>query len=295
MNAIYPAVYDEFKRLSKFNLMNHDHHLLHNHSQLSIPCLTELLNEIRARIAFKLNQVNYKPKLFAKPETLTDWLTCEVRNLENLLIMNQEMSPTDDKRLDKHKIKKSNIIKKLLRSFNSKKKKMKQKAAMAKLEIDDHHLNVNSANSTNNLASLSSNHSSVDLNQLKNNLQLNEKDRVDDELILMKTVNSTNCLEEWREIQMDLKIKLNKLKPEIENSILNEINKCLELHQTFVLNYKFSNTEFSDSTVQQSDATSQEESKASLIRRCLLQLVKLNSNSMQELMKISLQLESAEE
>lgn len=81
LNAIYPAVYEEFQRLSRFNLITHDHHLLHNHSQLSIPCLTELLNEIRARIAFKLNQLNCKPKLFNKPETLTDWLNCEVKNL----------------------------------------------------------------------------------------------------------------------------------------------------------------------------------------------------------------------
>jgi len=291
LNAIYPSAYEEFQKLSRFNLCNHDHHLLHNHNQLSIPCLSELLNEIRARIAFKLNQVNCKPKLFAKPETLTDWLTCEVRNLENLLIMNQAMSPTEDKRLDKDKMKKSNIIKKLLRSFNSKKKKMKQKTALAKQqEIDVDHLSVNNL-SKNNLNNLSTNPSSVDLNHLKT-VQLNEKDLVDDELILMKTINSNNCLEEWREIQMDLKIKLNKLKPEVENSILNEINKCLELHQTFVLNYKFSNSEFSDSSQEKSN---QEESKASIIRRCLLQLVKLNSNSMQELMKISLKVEPHED
>lgn len=297
LNAIYPHAYDEFQRLSKFNLMNHEHHLLHDHTQPSIPCLTELLNEIRARIAFKLNQVNCKPKLFAKPETLTDWLTCEVKNLENLLIMNQQISLNDDKHLEKAKIKKSNIIKKLLRSFNSKKKKIKQKAELAKQkENGDHnHLQVNAINSTNNLGSLNGkdNYSSIDLNKLRTNLQLDDKDRVDDELILMKTINSNNCLDEWREIQMDLKIKLNKMKPNVENSILNEINKCLELHQTLVLNYKFSNQEFCDSLQQQ--VTNQDESNASIIRRCLLQLVKLNSNSMQELMKISIQLESTEE
>lgn len=318
LHAIYPNAYEEFQRLSRFNLINHDHHLLHNHNQPSIPCLSEFLNEIRARIAFKLNQVNYKPKLFAKPETLTDWLTCEVRNLENLLLMNQQLSPTDDKAADKDKIKKSNIIKKLLKSFNSKKKKIKQQQKQRELEANNqlnasgNHLQLNAssnhlqpngqtqlrsnANSTNNL---SSSHSlvkdhSIDYAQLKANLQLDDKDRVDDELILMKTVNSNNCLEEWKEIQMDLKIKLSKLRPEMENSILNEINKCLELHKSFVLNYRISNEQFSNS-IQHQEANADEPPKASIIRRCLLQLVKLNSNSMQELMKISLALEPHEE
>ena len=307
LNAIYPNAYEEFQRLSRFNLINHDHHLLHNHNQPSIPCLSEFLNEIRARIAFKLNQVNYKPKLFAKPETLTDWLTCEVRNLENLLLMNQQLSPTDDKLADKDKIKKSNIIKKLLKSFNSKKKKIKQQQKQRELEANNQLNSVNllqpnsrpalqsNANSTNNLASSNSlvKDHSIDYAQLKANLQLDDKDRVDDELILMKTVNSNNCLEEWKEIQMDLKIKLSKLKPEMENSILNEINKCLELHKSFVLNYRISNEQFSNSL--QHQETNVEEPKASIIRRCLLQLVKLNSNSMQELMKISLVLEPHEE
>lgn len=201
------------------------------------------------------------------------------------------MGLTDSELINKNRIKKSNIIKKLLRSFNSKKKKMKQKQAHLNDQQDNHHNQLTNKNSTNNLTSLNHEDHSVDLNQSKTNLQLNDKDRVDDELILMKTVNSNNCLEVWREIQMDLKIKLNKLKPEVENSILNEINKCLELHQSFVLSYKRSNKEFLDLKPEEAS----EETKASVIRRCLLQLVKLNSNSMQELMKISLQLESAEE
>ena len=290
-------------------------HLQHSHHQASIPSLSELLDEMRARIAFKLNRLdNRRTAVFGKPETLTDWLTSEVRDLETRLHENQRWHEAE-KQARGQKRKRSGLLKKILKSFASRTKRVNSRpddrreqtpGGLAKNDSSnpisannstngsfrygngsvsgttlDQSSKTYGSNGTSGISSMSSTHSSSAALELLHT----DEDIVDDELILMKTVNSNQRLEEWREIQIDLKLKLNKLNPEKENTLLSEISKCLRFHQQLACNYEF------ESENGHIMADHEQERVSLVIRKCLVQLTRLNVNSMEQNMLISLQVE----
>lgn len=288
-------------------------HLLHTHNQASIPCLSELMDEMRARVAFKLNRLDnghQRPTVFGKPETLTDWLTSEVRDLETRLFENQRWQEAEEEARGKNR-KRSGLIKKIVKSFMKRRKRENgpsaDKLRTEALDIrnnlsvseqfsqsnhtSNHDLNgldpdqtsASIAVNSSGIGTLSSAHASSATIELLHT----DEDVVDDELIMMKTANSNQRLEEWREIQMDLKLKLNKLKPEAENMLLNEISKCLRFHQQLACNYSFPSSPKAANNVelQEPDRT------RLVIRKCFVAITNLKVNSMQQNMQRSIQIE----
>jgi hypothetical protein len=308
LRSMHPQAYERFGTLSAAAQMQTqaEPHLMHTHNQASIPCLSELLDEMRARVAFKLNRLdNRRPTVFGKPETLTDWLTSEVRDLETRLYENKRWQEAEQEARGKNR-KRSGIIKKILKSFVKRRKRVQgpssdelRSEALGSLGVfahptesncssndlkglDHDQTNASIAVNSSGIGSLSSAHASSATIELLHT----DEDVVDDELIMMKTLNSNQHLHEWREIQMDLKLKLNKLKPETENSLLNEISKCLRFHQQLACNYSFANE-----TKGTNDAHDSDHRTSLVIRKCLIAITNLKVNSMQENMQRSMQIE----